>query len=234
MRRLCIIPARAGSKGFPSKNLAKLAGKSLIVHAVERAAIHFDKVIFSSDSVEYLEIIERLELENVICASRPQDLATDTATLNDVAVHYFKQYKKHFQQIWLHLPTCPLLDTKDFEDVANILDHTECDGVVTVTQLDYSPYFAMQFDENERLIDWHESKPRQDNRPLDPSHYKQVYRPNGAYYAMWMKSFEGKRSFFKGNIQGHIMPRIRSVDIQTVNDLKTSEALWDSYKCVQL
>ena len=37
MNNLCTICARAGSKGVPSKNIKKIAGKPLIQHTIEQA-----------------------------------------------------------------------------------------------------------------------------------------------------------------------------------------------------
>ena len=168
MKRLCIIPARAGSKGYPDKNRVKLSGKSLITMAVEKAAPLFDKIIFSSDSYEYLDEISNLDIENVLCSNRPHDLASDTATLDDVAIHYFLQYKKHFSQIWMLLPTFPLIERGDIEDAQKILDQEEFSSVVGITRMEYSPYLALAFDEeNNKLVDWHDSKPRQNRKSLN-------------------------------------------------------------------
>ena len=51
---LVIIPARAGSKGIPGKNLRKLYGKPLLQYSVEAAQKVFDnpQIALSTDSVE--------------------------------------------------------------------------------------------------------------------------------------------------------------------------------------
>lgn len=224
MRRLCIIPARAGSKGFPDKNRAKLSGKSLITLAVEKAAPLFEQVIFSSDSLEYLDEIEELDIENVRCATRPHQLATDGAVLDDVVLHYFKQYKKHFLQVWLVLPTFPLLSQDDIKGAQELLDRNEANGVVGITKYRYSPYMGIRLEENGRIVDWHSTQPRTGPSKTNPEDYKTVYKPAGLY-GMWMQPFETYRDFHKGNIAGHIIPTERAVDIQTTYDLKLAEAL---------
>ena len=61
MRKIAFIPARSGSKRFPNKNIAHLDGKPLIVWAVNSFLLSkcFDKIIFSSDSEEYFEILKK-------------------------------------------------------------------------------------------------------------------------------------------------------------------------------
>jgi pseudaminic acid cytidylyltransferase len=58
MNSYCIIPARAGSKRIPSKNLYNLNGKPLIAYTIE-AAINskvFSSVLVSTDSEEIAEV----------------------------------------------------------------------------------------------------------------------------------------------------------------------------------
>ena len=58
MRRLAYIPARAGSKGIPKKNIYPLLGKPLlawIVKAAQETGL-FDRIMVSTDSEEFAEI----------------------------------------------------------------------------------------------------------------------------------------------------------------------------------
>ena len=56
---LAIIPARAGSKRIPNKNIKDFSGKPLIVHAIEDAlaASYIDRVIVDTDSEEIAKIV---------------------------------------------------------------------------------------------------------------------------------------------------------------------------------
>ena len=58
MKNIAIIPARAGSKGLPDKNIKLLNGKPLLQYSVEAALGSgcFDKVMVSTDSGKYAEI----------------------------------------------------------------------------------------------------------------------------------------------------------------------------------
>ena len=58
MTTLAIVPARAGSKRLPGKNLRLLHGKPLICWTLEAAlqAQGIDRVIVSTDSAEIAEV----------------------------------------------------------------------------------------------------------------------------------------------------------------------------------
>ena len=53
MKKLCIIPARGGSKRLPRKNVKLLNGKPLVFYTIDSVIKSniFDKVIFTSDIV---------------------------------------------------------------------------------------------------------------------------------------------------------------------------------------
>ena len=84
---LGVIPARAGSKGIPNKNMSLLNGKPLISYSIRSALKSgaIDRLIVSTDSPEIAEISEDFGAE--VPFMRPSNLASDTAELNDVIEH---------------------------------------------------------------------------------------------------------------------------------------------------
>lgn len=85
--KLCVIPARAGSKRIKNKNLRIFRGKPLIAHAVDiaRGSAIFDQVIVSTDSPEIMQIAEASGAD--VPFSRPPELADDHATSVAVIRH---------------------------------------------------------------------------------------------------------------------------------------------------
>ncbi len=61
MRIVGVIPARMESKRFPGKPLAKLGGKEMILHVLERAGEFggFERLLVATDSVDIRECVER-------------------------------------------------------------------------------------------------------------------------------------------------------------------------------
>jgi CMP-N-acetylneuraminic acid synthetase len=81
--RLAVIPARGGSKGIPKKNLALVGGETLLARCI-RTCREVCRVIVSTDCPDIATEAERCGAQ-VVC--RPDRLATDTATSQDVIRH---------------------------------------------------------------------------------------------------------------------------------------------------
>ena len=79
MKKIAIIPARAGSKGLSNKNVLMLEDKPLMAHTIEAAleSKEFERVIVSTDSLEYKYIAEKFGAEVLM---RDAELASDTAS----------------------------------------------------------------------------------------------------------------------------------------------------------
>ena len=62
MKRLCIIPARKGSKRIPGKNINDFCGKPMIAHAIQAAQDShlFDVIHVSTDSEAIAEIAAQM------------------------------------------------------------------------------------------------------------------------------------------------------------------------------
>ena len=109
-----IIPARSGSKSIKDKNLALLGGHPLISYSIAAAKMTegVDKVIVSTDSLEYAKIAEKYGAE--VPFLRPQEISQDTSTDYDFmhhAVTWFDDNSKNSPDFWIHLrPTTPLRD----------------------------------------------------------------------------------------------------------------------------
>ncbi|MFM2530890.1 cytidylyltransferase domain-containing protein, partial [Escherichia coli] len=79
LKKIAIIPARSGSKGLPNKNILMLLDRPLIAYTIEAAISSniFDKIIVSTDSLEYKYIAEKYGAEVIL---RTKELSSDSAT----------------------------------------------------------------------------------------------------------------------------------------------------------
>ena len=93
MSALALIPARAGSKGVAGKNLAEVAGRSLLRRAIDAvvAAGNIDDVAVSSDGDE---ILAAAELAGAVPLRRPVEIAGDTATSESALVDALEQWER--------------------------------------------------------------------------------------------------------------------------------------------
>ena len=84
---LGLIPARAGSKRLPGKNLLCLLGRPLIAWSIDagKASTIIDDVVVSSEDTEIIDVAKKYGADGII--ERPVELATDHASSNDVLKH---------------------------------------------------------------------------------------------------------------------------------------------------
>ena len=221
MQRLAVVPARAGSKRLPGKNIRILGGKPLVNHTVEVARRCFDLVIVSSDSADILAVIE--PAPNVKCLLRPSGLSTDQSKVVATVSFYYDQFdESHYDQIWLCLPTCPLRTSSEVLAGQNLLTK-EVDGVISVAEYEFPPSLGLRMDHG-LLKEIDPALPLSSGNSRSQDHAG-ACRPNGAFYGMWWTSFGKHRNFFQGKVRGYLMPRERSVDIDTEWDFAVAEFL---------
>lgn len=134
---LGLIPARGGSKGIPNKNIKKINGKPLIVWTIERAKSSklLDKVIVSTDSDE-IALIARDAGAEVL--NRPDYLATDTASTQDVMVHALRNYPA--DTLVLLQPTSPCRSEGLIDKCIKEFMVNDYDSLATGFMCDYKEY----------------------------------------------------------------------------------------------
>ena len=83
---LAIIPARAGSKGIPRKNLARIGGRPLVSISIDHAnaAARVNRVVVSTDDDEIASVARQSGAE-VVC--RPLAISGDTASSESALIH---------------------------------------------------------------------------------------------------------------------------------------------------
>ncbi len=83
-----IIPARAGSRRLPGKNMRPLKGKPLIAWTIETALkAGLDRVVVSTENAVIADTAIKAGAAAII---RPRELATDEAQSEDVVLHAAK------------------------------------------------------------------------------------------------------------------------------------------------
>lgn len=134
---LGLIPARGGSKGVPGKNIKMINGKPLIVWTIEKAlqSKKIDKVIVSTDSEEIAEISRNA---GAIVLKRPVELATDTASTQDVMVHALQSYSADI--LVLLQPTSPYRSKGLIDECIDEFIEGDYDSLATGFICDYKEY----------------------------------------------------------------------------------------------
>lgn len=217
---LFVITARGGSKGLPGKNIKDLCGKPLIAYSIDiaRAFTGDENICVSTDSQQIIEVVEAYGLK--VPFIRPDELATDTATSNDVLVHavnFYKSQGKEYRRLCLLQPTSPL---RTVEDVQGALDLYRDDiDIVTGMVRSHAPSILNEENEEGFMVSVFNKK------GLGRQYVKTMYETNGAVYVMNVKSLmeKGMKRFTRK--VKYEMSKEHSVDIDDIIDFMLVETI---------
>jgi CMP-N,N'-diacetyllegionaminic acid synthase len=227
MSNLAFIPARAGSKRLPSKNLRLMNGKPLIFWTVKQALDSqiFDRVIVSTDSKEIASIVTTFGAE--VPMLRPDRLASEESTTHEVLLDLLEKLKVGEGYSPLNVftlqPTSPLRTSGDIQGAFELFSGSpEADSLVSFTKIPSSlnPSKIM-LKSSEGFLFHAPIKPEDYHNPKFPEN---IYIRNGA--AIYISKNENiEAGILSGKILGYEMPWLRSVDIDTLEDFQLAEAL---------
>jgi CMP-N,N'-diacetyllegionaminic acid synthase len=154
-RAIVIIPARGGSKRFPRKNIATLAGRPLLSYSVAAAAqaATIDGVFVSTEDDEIAQIAESNGAD--VPYRRPDSLAGDNVTNDDVMVHMVQHLQEHrgsdISIVVLIQPTSPFVMPEHIDAaVTKLRSEENLDSVTTMTEVDHRghPYNLSLLDDD--------------------------------------------------------------------------------------
>ncbi len=225
MSILALIPARGGSKGIPRKNLAPLAGQPLIAWTIAAAlgSKNLSRVIVSTDDAEIAEVARQHGAD--VPFLRPPELAADESGALGVVLHALDWLAESAgeppEYVLLLQPTSPLRATADIDAAIALAHARDADAVLGVCEAVPHPFLARRVDEAGVLTDFLPV----DEKLVRRQDFPYAYVLNGAIYLNRCASLRTARTFQPPGALALIMPRERSLDIDTPHDLRLAEQL---------
>ncbi|MDD5457563.1 MAG: acylneuraminate cytidylyltransferase family protein [Candidatus Margulisbacteria bacterium] len=222
---VALIPARGGSKGLPGKNIRSLAGKPLIAWTIDAAldSKYIDRVIVSTDDEKIADTARQYKAD--VPFVRPQELATDSATGTDVALHtlnWLKENDKNYDALILLQPTSPLRSVEDIDDlIQQFFLNSSAKALVSVCEAHHHPLWANTLPSDLNMRDFIRPEIKNKNRQDLPVYYQL----NGALYIASPDYILNVKSFLGPETYAYIMPAERSVDIDDLSDFFLVENL---------
>ena len=143
MKIIGLIPARAGSKRIPGKNMALLNGKPLLQYAIESAldTRMFEKIVVSTNWDKAAELAGRFKGgppgTHVETMMRPDDLCTDTAHDYQWVKHALDHY--HCDIFAILRPTNPFRTAQTIRNAFAAIQ-PGCDSVRAIEKTSCHPY----------------------------------------------------------------------------------------------
>ncbi|MBZ0156309.1 MAG: acylneuraminate cytidylyltransferase family protein [Alphaproteobacteria bacterium] len=223
MNILCVIPARAGSKGVKNKNLREVAGRPLISYIIESAkrAETLGRVIVSTESEAIAEAARKWGAETPFM--RPFELARDHISLIPVAQHALHSMDAlgwRADAVVSLQPTSPLTSPEDIDRAVGLFRESGCDSVVSVERIEKHHPFRAYAIERDTLLPFTEYTSekylqRQDRPP--------AYGFTGALYVRkreLLENWSGKDFCLGQDVRGVVIDRSRSLNIDAEDDLE--------------
>jgi len=222
---LGVIPARAGSKGVPNKNVVALRGKPLIAYTIEAAleSAKLSDVIVSTDSADIADCAGQYGIG--VRELRPRHLATDEAKTLDVLSFEIARYEskraKKIDAVVLLQPTCPLRTAADIDAAIGPFETSTADSLVSAYDASSVHPAIMYYYENSRLVPVLENE----QRPSRRQDRKPAYVRNGAIYISSRSQVMEHGRVIAESPSAYFMPWERSINIDEPFDLQLAEWL---------
>lgn len=222
---LAVIPARAGSKRLPGKNILPLAGKPLIAYAIDaaRASGLFARIIVTTDSAIIAEIATRHGAE--VPFLRAASLADDVTPVSAATVDVLKRLDPDgatYGSVAQLMPNCPLRDADDVRDSFLQFAATGAASQLSVARYSWQPpWWAMRRNEEFELMPLFPREATHRSQDLPP-----LYCPTGAIWWARADVLRAAGTFHVEGRTGWEIAPAHGLDIDTEEDWRLAEALF--------
>ncbi|WP_341215806.1 hypothetical protein [uncultured Wocania sp.] len=216
MDLLAVIPARAGSKGVPNKNIRLLNGKPLVYYSIKNAlkSEYINEVVVSTDSKE-VEMIARQMGACVIW--RDKSLCGDEITLDSVVYDAIKSKKCDY--VITMQPTSPILKVETLDKAIQYSIERNIDTLISGVN---SPHLAWKLDDDDNKYPDYKKRL---NRQYLPPHYLET----GAF-VISKREVVTKVTRIGKKVDIYEISKDEAIDIDTFADLKYCEVILQNQK----
>lgn len=220
---LGLVPARAGSKGLPGKNVRMLQGRPLLAYTADaaRASGVIDRLVLTTDSEQIAEIGRAVGLETPFL--RPARLAQDDTPMLPVIQHAIGALAVDGAApdiVVLLQPTSPLRTATHIRRSVEMLRETGADSIVSVVQLPrhFSPDYVMRVDDG-KLVPFL----REGDRVARRQDARAAYVRDGTVYTFWRRTLDDKGSIYGDDCRPMIVEAAESLTIDGPEDWAEAE-----------
>ncbi len=222
---IAIIPARGGSKRIKNKNIINFFSKPIIfwtinkLNRLKKKKI-IDKIVISSDSKKILHISKKSGADILI--KRKRKLSDDKTPFQFVIKDTIKKLiklKYNISEIIVIFPSAVLLDINDIISAIRIFRKKKKSFVISISKYSHPPERAYKKYANNKL-----SYINSKNELKNTQNFKQLFHDAGQFYIGTKKLWLTKN--VHSNSRGFLLPREKSVDLDTLEDLNLLKLLF--------
>jgi len=228
MKILALITARNGSKRVPGKNIRKLGNKPLVIWSIDvvKNNKYICDILVSTDSKKIADIC--LEAGAYLPWLRPSNLARDTTSSVDVALHaldWYESEKGAVDGLLLLQPTSPFRTKDTIQNGINLFIKHHRKSIIGVSAVNKHPLWMLKIEKDNLIPFMHNHSLNLRSQDLP-----EVYIPNGSFYLISPKELRIHKSFINPKTKALIMRSpAESLDIDTVWDFKIAEFIVSTF-----
>ena len=211
------IPAREGSIRIPNKNLKLIKKKPLIFYSIKESknSKYIKETIVFSDSKKINFYAKKFGIK--FFYKRPKYLSKKNTSMYETINYFIKKNDiiNKFDYIVLLQPTSPQRNTKDIDNACRmILRDKKADGLVSTFEIkkirkEYPDKFMIKKGQYLKKI----------NIKKINNGKKKIYLRNGPAILI-LKINAIKKNLYNNKLLNFVMSEKRSIDINTIEDLK--------------
>ena len=216
MKILAVIPARAGSKGIPNKNIRILNGRPMIFYSINNALNSelISDIVVTTDSEAVRIIATQM---GVKYKWREEYLCKDDVTLDAVIFDAIPSNTRWDYIVTLQ-PTSPTLTVKTLDAAITYAISNNLDTLISAIN---QPHLSWRNENGTRVPNYKERL----NRQYLPA----CYMETGAFMIS-RASVVTQKTRIGSRIDIYELPENEAIDVDTFEDLQTVNALMNSKK----
>jgi CMP-N,N'-diacetyllegionaminic acid synthase len=214
---VALIPARAGSKRLPKKNLKSINRKPLIFYSIEFAKQiqNITQIYVTTNDPKIAKIANKLGVS--VPELRPENLSTDSTPMYQVLRYFENKFLSKIDYDYLILldPTSPVRVIDDLNKSIRFLNQNKkFDGVVSISKPYFNPFWVGVSKSKTNII---EPIIRKKNTPSLSQKAPVFFRINGNFYIWRSKKVRNIDNDYlkKMQIYGYEIDELRAFSIDT-------------------
>lgn len=222
--KLCVIPARSGSKRIKKKNIKIFCGKPIIVWSIQLAIASklFDKIIVSTDNNEIANLAISYGAE--VPFIRPKKLSDDYTGTVPVISHAIKWQIKHNQRptyVCCIYATAPFTKINDLKYGLKILKRSGSEYTFSATNYSYPIQRSFQIKKNKKIKMFYPKYYNSRSQDL-----KEAFHDAGQFYWGTTDAWLKNKPIISEDSLPIMIPRNQVHDIDTLEDWQIAERMF--------
>lgn len=226
---LAFVPARAGSKGIPRKNLSIIDKQPLISYTIKAAqnSQSIDEIFISTDCEETRAYAKQMGLN--VDYHRPPEYSGDTVSMIETIEHGLQWFEKFNgalpDEVILLQPSSPLRTSDDIDAAVNCFKESGRSFLVGVNVMTEHPYECIKQGDDQH--DWNYLAQPHGQVDRRQDYLEKFYFINGSIYIAKTSELLMRRKFIVPGLTAiYVMDSVNGVDIDTPADLEVAKALF--------